>query len=135
MNPTYNDPHFKDRRRLLRKEQTEVEKKLWFHIRDRQAHGCKFFRQYGVGPYILDFYCPEVRLAIELDGGQHNEESNKEYDKLRTEFLGAGDIRVLRFWNNEVLMNLEGVLERIAEEVMRGVTPPSSSYSKRRSLI
>lgn len=85
MNPTYNDPHFKDRRRLLRKEQTEVEKKLWLHIRNRQIHGCKFFRQYGVGSYILDFYCPEVRLAIELDGGQHNEESNKEYDKLRTE--------------------------------------------------
>lgn len=132
MSATYNDPSFKDRRQLLRSLQTDVERTLWSRLRDRQILGKKFFRQYGVGAYILDFYCPEVRLAIELDGGQHADSKVKEYDTVRTEYLETADIRVIRFWNNEVIENMEGVLQKIVQEVERGVTPPASSYSKRR---
>ena len=70
----------------------------------------KFFRQYSFGSYILDFYCPEKKLAVELDGGQHNLPESKEYDAARTNFLNAHGVEVLRFWNNEVLCEMEGVL-------------------------
>lgn len=116
----YNNPKLKERRCGLRKNQTEAEKNLWRHLRNKQFHGIKFYRQYSIGGYILDFFSPKLRLAIELDGGQHAEEENKVYDEVRSNFLKAHDIEVVRFWNNEVLQNIEGVLFRIAEKV----TPP-----------
>jgi len=70
----------------------------------------KFFRQYSLVPYILDFYCPEKKLAVELDGGQHNQPDGREYDAARTIYLNANGIEVMRFWNNEVLGNMDGVL-------------------------
>ena len=70
---SYNDQALKGVRRRLRRETTEAERVLWSKLRNRQFHGLKFYRQYGVEKYILDFYCPEKRLGIELDGGQHNE--------------------------------------------------------------
>ena len=82
----------------------------------------KFRRQHPVGNYIVDFYCDEAKLAIELDGGQHASSSG--YDTTRTQELERLGIRVLRFWNNEVLGNLSGVLERIAEAIR--VSPPPS---------
>jgi very-short-patch-repair endonuclease len=75
--------------------------------------GFKFFRQYSVGPYILDLYCPELRLSIEADGGQHAEKGQLEYDKQRTVYLVGFDIIELRFWNNEVIENTEGVHQTI----------------------
>jgi len=75
----------------------------------------KFFRQYSVGRYILDFYCPAVRLAIEVDGSQHIENV---HDATRTEFLRKENISVLRFWNNEVLRNLSGVYQKIRTVVV-----------------
>ena len=86
-------------------------------MRCRQLHGLKFFRQYSVGPYILDFFCPEIKLAVELDGGQHNEPESREYDAARSEYLRDHGIDVLRFWNNEVLLDVQGVLARIEESV------------------
>lgn len=80
----------------------------------------KFFRQYSVGPYILDFYCPVKKLAVELDGGQHNQAENMDYDAARSEYLNAHGIVVLRSWNHDVLLNVQSVLTRI-EAVM---TPP-----------
>ncbi len=80
----------------------------------------RFLRQYSIGPYILDFYCPAVKLAIELDGGQHNQCESKEYDATRSEYLVALGIDVVRFWNHEVLRDMEGVLKRISQKV----TPP-----------
>lgn len=109
----YNNSDLKDRRRELRKNQTDVERKLWAKLRNRSFHGLKFFRQYSVGYYILDFYCPTLKLAIELDGGQHGEEENRTYDNLRTNFLNTEGIKVLRFWNNDVMNNIEGVLEEV----------------------
>jgi very-short-patch-repair endonuclease len=77
----------------------------------------RFFRQYSVGPYILDVYCPEIKLAIELDGGQYNDPESKEYDTVRSEYLKAQGIDVLRFWNHEVLLHIESVLGIVEERV------------------
>ena len=115
-----NDPALKERRRELRKNQTDTEKTFWAHVRSRQLHGLKFFRQYSVGPFILDFYCPEKKMAVELDGGHHNDSNNREYDASRTEYLRACGIEVLRFWNNDVLQDVQSVLVKIEERI----TPP-----------
>ena len=80
-------------------------------IRDRQIAGAKFRRQMPIGPYIVDFACPISRLAVELDGGQHAEANSR--DAVRTPYLGTQGYRVLRFWNNDVLENLEGVVAAI----------------------
>jgi very-short-patch-repair endonuclease len=95
-----NNPTLKQRRRKSRHNQTEAEKALWAHLRNRQFYGIKFFRQYSIGPYILDFYCPSMRLAVELDGGQHNQSESKEYDAVRSEYLKAQGIEVIRFRNH-----------------------------------
>jgi len=92
-----NDPILKPRRRELRRNQTDAEKALWAHLRNKQFYGMKFFRQYSIGSYILDFYCPTVKLAVELDGGQHNQCQNKEYGAARSEYLKAQGIEVMRF--------------------------------------
>jgi len=107
--------NYKDRRRTLRRNQTEAERVLWKHLRNRGLHGLKFFRQYSVGPFIVDFYCPMLKLAIELDGGQHAEKETQEYDEERSDYLISVGIEVMRFWNNDVMGNIEGVLEKIAE--------------------
>jgi len=113
MNIKRNDPLFKGRRRELRASQTESEKKLWLKIRNRQLRDSKFFRQYSVGTYIIDFYCPACKLAVELDGGQHNEDKNIEQDLERTRYFNNLGIRVFRVWNNDMMQNLEGVIEEL----------------------
>ncbi len=113
----YNDKKLKQLRRGLRQNQASVEAIIWSKLRNRQLNNLKFFRQYSVGNYILDFYCPKVRLAIEVDGGQHNEEKHQAKDKDRTNYLKQNSIKVIRFWNNEIRDNLDGVLERIMEEL------------------
>jgi len=85
----------------------------------------KFFRQYSIGPYILDFYCPNIKLAVELDGGQHNQCENKKYDAVRSEYLKSQGIEVIRFWDNEVLLDIESVLSEIGLKV----TPPNLPLS------
>lgn len=119
-----NDPALKQRRRDLRRDQTEAEKSFWANVRNRQFHGVKFFRQYSVGPYILDFYCPALKLAVELDGGQHLDPETKEYDETRTEYLKAHGIEVLRFWNNDVLTDMQSVLTELEAKVTPR-TPPT----------
>ncbi len=84
---------------------------MWQKIRDRKVNNLKFHRQYSVGPYILDFFCPQVRLAIELDGEQHKDAIV--YDKERESFLKNSDIKTIRFWNNEVFGDIEKVLDII----------------------
>jgi len=101
--------------RKLRQQQTEAEKALWIKLRKRQLEGIKFRRQQAIGPYIVDFVSFEKKLVIEIDGGQHNEEKIRERDEGRTMWLKENGYQVLRFWNNEVLKNVEGVLERIRE--------------------
>lgn len=121
-----NHPIFKPRRRELRHNQTEAEEIFWSCVRDRQFHGLKFFRQYSIGPYILDFYSPAANLAVELDGGQHDEIDNREYDDARTEYLNANSINVARFWNHEVLQDIEAVLEKLSAKLVSDASLPQS---------
>lgn len=112
-----NDPALKERRRELRRNQTDAERAFWSRVRNKQFFGMRFFRQYSIGPYILDFYCPALKLAVELDGGQHNQTEAREYDTARSEFLNTHGIEVIRFWNDEILREIEGVLARLGLKV------------------
>ena len=113
----YNDPSRKPDRRRLRKDATDAERKLWDILRNRQVTGLKFLRQYSVGLYVLDFYCPEQRLAIEIDGSQHADTQGQRRDVQRDGYLKELNIRVIRFWNTDVLQNVEGVVQRLREEL------------------
>jgi len=101
--------------RSLRKNQTDAERKLWRRLRARELCGFKFRRQYPIAPYIVDFICVEKRLIVEIDGGQHA--TMTEIDNTRAEFLNARGYRVLRFWNNEVLQQLDAVLAKILDSL------------------
>ena len=101
------------RRRELRTSLTPAEARLWKHLKDSQLFGRKFRRQHSAGMYILDFYCPSEKLAIELDGASHDCDAAQLYDRQRDEFLRSAGIRVLRFRNDDVLRNLDGVLSEI----------------------
>lgn len=122
----YNHQSFKNRRRELRKNQTLSEKIVWDRIRGRQLEGYKFNRQYSAGPYILDFYCSKLRLAIEIDGSHHGESDEIVYDKEREKLLSFHKILTVRFWNNEILENTEKVLEKLRDVVKtRALEAPS----------
>ena len=108
----YNQ-ELKKNSRALRKTRTNAEKLLWYKLRARQCLGYKFRRQFPIQNYILDFYCPEKKLAIELDGGQHNDSRQKNYDRERTSVLKKHKMILLRFWDNDVLKNINGILEEI----------------------
>jgi very-short-patch-repair endonuclease len=101
--------------RHLRVNQTEAEKRLWYHLRNRQICGAKFRRQAPIGRYIVDFVCFEYMVIIELDGGQHA--SPTRYDERRTAWLKSQGFEIVRFWNNEVMENMDGVWQRIVEEL------------------
>lgn len=105
--------------RDLRKKVRWTEKLLWRYLRNRKLSGCKFRRQQPIDRYILDFYSPEKRLAIEIDGREHGEPDSMAHDKKREIYLRQQGIRVLRFWNFQLRENLEGVLERIRIEAER----------------
>ena len=96
---------------MLRNEMTDAEKALWRILRCRQVSGLKFRRQHPFGDYVLDFVCLEKKVVIEVDGGQHGERAKE--DEVRTQNLLAAGFRVLRFWNNDVLQEIEAVKERI----------------------
>ena len=102
--------------RSLRGNQTDAEQLLWYKLRSRQVYGFKFRRQFMLAPYIADFCCEEARLVIELDGGQHAE--TEAADATRTGFFERRGYRVIRFWNNDVLTNIEGVLEVIGQALL-----------------
>ncbi|MBI5634797.1 MAG: endonuclease domain-containing protein [Nitrospirae bacterium] len=109
--------------RTLRKNQTDAEKTLWQKLRNRGQQGLKFRRQVPVGPYVADFLCESARLIIEVDGGQHAE--NIEYDQYRDEFLHANGYMVVRFWNNEVMGNMDAVLEAISVKLSQRAPHPN----------
>ena len=101
--------------RNLRNDPTKAEAILWQVLRNKNLEGFRFRRQHPIGPYIVDFYCPKKKLIIEVDGGQHAEQEKQ--DAERTAFFELKGCRVFRFWNNEVLGNIQGVVDKILEEV------------------
>lgn len=109
--------------RRLRKSETDAERKIWQQLRTRNLNGAKFRRQHPVGPYIVDFICINEKLIIELDGSQHQQD--QDYDTKRTAFLKQAGFRVIRFWDNDVLLNTECVMEAIYDAV---VTPHPSPH-------
>ena len=113
MRSIHNLENRKTIRRKLRKSATLHEIILWSRIRRNQL-GYKFRRQHSIGKYIVDFYCPEKKLIIELDGGQHAEKQ-KDYDKQRDEYLKNLGFIIFRFWDSDINSNLEGVLQKILE--------------------
>jgi very-short-patch-repair endonuclease len=107
------------RARQLRGNQTDPERVLWSQLRARRLNGLRFRRQFPIGNFIADFCCKEYQLVIELDGGQHAEQQIIKNDGRRTQLIENRGYKVLRFWNNEVLTNMDGVLESIFEAVAR----------------
>ena len=110
---SHNEASQKILRQSLRNNATSAEAILWRALKGKQVDGLKFRRQFGVGPYVLDFYCPEIRLGIELDGGIHRTANTYEYDQMRTRFLVENRIRVMRFDNEVVYNNIQGIIEAI----------------------
>ncbi|MBL8895702.1 MAG: endonuclease domain-containing protein [Rhizobiales bacterium] len=111
------------RARKLRVEQTPAETKLWSRLRNNAVHGVAFRRQHPIGNFVLDFYAPAVRLAVELDGSQHNEDRHQVRDKARSLWLSRKGIRTLRFWNLDVVKDIETVLDTIWHAIEATPTP------------
>ncbi|WP_295223656.1 endonuclease domain-containing protein [Seleniivibrio sp.] len=103
--------------RELRKNMTDAERIIWRHLRNKQILGVQFYRQKTLGNYIVDFYCPRACIVVEVDGGQHYEKEAQEADCIRDEKLNALGLKVLRFNNNEVITNIDGVLNCIYNEI------------------
>jgi very-short-patch-repair endonuclease len=103
--------------RNLRRKQTAAERKMWRVLRGRQFENSKFRRQEPIGQYIVDFVSLDRQLIIEIDGGQHNQKVEIEKDEIRTKWLEKKGFKVIRFWNNDVLLNIEGVGIRIYEAI------------------
>ena len=122
-------PNLKKPARDLRANLTDAERHLWFFLRRKQLHGIPFYRQKPIGPYIVDFFAPRVGLVIEVDGSQHHDPENIERDRIRDRILADEGLTVLRFDNREVLKETAAVVERISEEILRGVKSPPTPLS------
>ncbi|MBR1484959.1 MAG: DUF559 domain-containing protein [Prevotella sp.] len=117
----------KEQRQSLRNHSTPAEAALWRLLKGSQVGGFKFRRQHGIGPYIMDFYCPTLRLCIELDGSVHHYYGAYEHDEERTRFLNRNGITVMRFENKVVWQNMNGIAEeilRFARERLATPAPP-----------
>jgi very-short-patch-repair endonuclease len=109
--------------RSLRDQQTDAESSLWYLLRNRRFLGLKFRRQHPMPPYVLDFYCEELKLAVELDGGQHNEDEEAARDGRRDAFMERQGIEVARYWNHDVMQRMEQVLEDLVLRASLKVRP------------
>lgn len=128
----HNREEYNRLRKDLRRVLTKAEVVLWYYLKGRQFHGYKFRRQHGIGRYVVDFYCPALKMAIELDGSQHYEREAKEYDREREAFLNGLGIQVVRFPNNVVIRDVRSVLAALGEIVeergrVAGPPPPPTS--------
>ncbi len=119
--------HMRDRARMLRANQTKAEQTLWFELRSRRLQGFKFRRQVPIGRFVVDFLCTEKQLIVEVDGGQHSQNTDAERDR----WLCDQSYTVLRYWNNEVLENLDGVLEDILANLQNTADKPQKALSPR----
>lgn len=112
----HNKPILKERRKALRNNATKAEKLLWRILKSSMLEGRKFRRQHSIGNYIVDFYCPQERLILEIDGEVHEVDFVKEHDQFREEHLKDMDFNVLRIRNEEVFENLDKVTEKIKQQ-------------------
>jgi very-short-patch-repair endonuclease len=129
MTKLYNRTSEKTKRQQLRRNMTKAEFMLWQKLKGKQLEGVKFRSQYGVGRFVVDFYCTELKLAIEIDGESYFQDGVQEYDQQRQAFIESVGILFLRFTNDDVYRNLEGVLERIIQKIgeLRN-DPPNPPY-------
>jgi very-short-patch-repair endonuclease len=124
------DNRQKGRSRALRRNMTDAEMRLWKLLRDRRLMGAKFRRQVPVGPYIVNFYCHDSRLVVEADGGQH---LDSHHDAVRTAFLEQRGLKVVRFWNDQILKESSSVMEQIL--TLTSTLPPSPAAARRPARI
>jgi very-short-patch-repair endonuclease len=117
MTIAYNRKKDQEKRRLLRNNMPKSEVILWSKLKDRQIGGERFLRQYGIEIYVLDFYCPRLKLAIEVDGDSHVGADAMKRDRERQDYIESFGIRFLRFTNSDVCDNLDGVCQKIYETV------------------
>jgi very-short-patch-repair endonuclease len=129
MNEFFNRQTEKDKRRQLRDSMPTAEVIFWSRLKGRQMLQCKFRRQFSVGAFVLDFYSPEIRLGIELDGDSHFQEGAREYDQERQAFIESFRIKIVRFLNSEIYENIDGVLESIGQEIL-GTRQPSTTVGE-----
>ena len=118
MTEFFNRSIERDNRRDLRNAMPGAEVRLWARLKGRQLLGCKFRRQYSVGPFVMDFYSPEIKLGIELDGDSHFREGARAYDERRDVFIRSFGIEIMRFLNTDIDENLDGVLEVIGRMIV-----------------
>ncbi len=117
MTELYNRNSEKEKRQFLRNNMTAAEQKLWLQLKGKQLENCKFRRQYSVSRFIIDFYSPEIKLAIEVDGDSHFQEGAQEYDQERQQFIESAKINFLRFTNNDIYNNISAVCEVIRDKI------------------
>ena len=120
-----------DLKRRLRSDMTGPETRLWSRHRARQLQGLKFRRQHGIGPYIVDFYCPEQFLVIEVDGDSHADADQILKDQLRDRYFQSLGLRVVRYINNDILKNLDRAMEDLADRLSSGSTSPRPPLRRR----
>ena len=125
MTKLYNQTSEKQKRQALRNNMPPAEKIVWAKLKSQLIEGCKFRRQYSIDAFVIDFYSPELKLAIEIDGDSHYQDGVPEYDRERQVFLESKGTKILRFTNQEVYKDLDGVVERIRQVIcqLREVTP------------
>ena len=128
MRTVHNLKKYLGLRKSLRNNMTEAEKKLWLYLKNSQL-GHKFRRQASIGNYIVDFYCPAKKLVIEIDGSQHIEQEQKDIE--RTKYLESLNIKVIRFWNNDVLKETEEIVNKIINVISTTPQVPSSDEEGR----
>jgi len=118
MTEFFNREAEKERRRQLRQSMPAAEVMLWTCLKGRRMLGCKFRRQYGGGPFMIDFYSVEIKLGIELDGESHFHDRAQEYDQKRQKFIESFGIKIIRFLNEDIYEGLDGVLQAIGREIV-----------------
>ncbi len=115
--------------RYLRREMTKAEMRLWHFLRRKRLLGLKFRRQHPFGPYVLDFYCPELALAIEVDGSQHGKMRGRKHDQERDAYLARHGVMVLRYWTADVLRDVDGVVNDICAKIQLLLNRPTPSLT------
>ncbi|MGH7230517.1 MAG: endonuclease domain-containing protein [Nitrospiraceae bacterium] len=118
-------------KRRLRLEMTSAETRLWSKIRGKQFQTLKFRRQHGIGPYIVDFYCPANSIVIEIDGDTHANQDQITKDKQRDKYLQSLGLQVIRYTNDDIIMNLDGVLQDLTQRLLTASTSPTPSLQRR----